>query len=183
MRLPCESARVTCGRSRPPGLRRGGWRLSPACRGFAPRTAQERRRTPPNSPPLWCGATPTCVCFALGFWVCSSTCLEDRSPPGHTALPGLAVSDRLSGSGRHRVQGVGTQGAIFGNVRVGAATVERTPPGGPRSGARIEATAGRPITPRRSTIRRFHTQPGSWDEERIMGALREWTHLGGVPTS
>lgn len=39
----------------------------------------------------------------------------------------------------------------------------------------------RPITPRRSTTRRFHAQPDTWDEERIAAALREWTREVGVP--
>lgn len=39
----------------------------------------------------------------------------------------------------------------------------------------------RPITPRRSTTRRFHTRPDTWDEERIAAALREWTREVGTP--
>jgi deoxycytidylate deaminase len=39
----------------------------------------------------------------------------------------------------------------------------------------------RPITPRRSTTRRFHTLPDSWDEKRIAAALREWTRETGIP--
>lgn len=39
----------------------------------------------------------------------------------------------------------------------------------------------RPITPRRSTTRRFHTQPDTWDEARIAAALGEWTRETGTP--
>jgi Homing endonuclease associated repeat len=45
----------------------------------------------------------------------------------------------------------------------------------------VEVTADRPITPRRSTTRRFHTQPDTWDEERIVAAMREWTKEVGAP--
>ena len=38
---------------------------------------------------------------------------------------GRGVEDSPGGSGRHKVHDVGTQGAIFWNVRVGTATVER----------------------------------------------------------
>lgn len=36
------------------------------------------------------------------------------------------------------------------------------------------------ITPRRSTTRRFHTAPDTWDAERIAAALREWRREVGV---
>jgi hypothetical protein len=39
----------------------------------------------------------------------------------------------------------------------------------------------RPITPRRTTTRRHHTQPGTWSEERILVALRGWTREVGLP--
>ena len=41
--------------------------------------------------------------------------------------------------------------------------------------------AAQPITPRRSTMRRFHTPRDSWDEERIALAMREWTQETGMP--
>jgi Homing endonuclease associated repeat len=37
------------------------------------------------------------------------------------------------------------------------------------------------ITPRRSTTRRFHARPDSWDEQRIVAALRKWTCEVGAP--
>lgn len=44
--------------------------------------------------------------------------------------------------------------------------------------------APRQITPRRSTTRRFHTLPDTWDAERIAAALREWTQeVGATPRS
>lgn len=58
---------------------------------------------------------------------------------------------------------MGTQGALSGNSREDM------------------ATAGRPISPRRSTTRHFYTQPDSWDEERIGAAMREWTREVGAP--
>jgi hypothetical protein len=42
-------------------------------------------------------------------------------------------------------------------------------------------TVDRPITPRRSTTRRFHTLPDTWNEERIAEALRGWTQEVGAP--
>lgn len=45
----------------------------------------------------------------------------------------------------------------------------------------IHPNGDRPITPRRSTTRRFHTLPDSWDEKRIAAALREWTREMGRP--
>jgi len=43
------------------------------------------------------------------------------------------------------------------------------------------ASEGRPITPRRTTTRRHHTLPDTWDEERIRVALRGWTKEVGLP--
>jgi Homing endonuclease associated repeat len=43
------------------------------------------------------------------------------------------------------------------------------------------ADVDRPITPRRSTTRRFHALPDTWDEERITAALRDWTRKVGTP--
>ncbi len=51
---------------------------------------------------------------------------------------------------------------------------------GNKSKARTDRTA-QPITPRRSTTRRYHTLPGSWDEKRIKEALSEWTREVGSP--
>ncbi len=39
----------------------------------------------------------------------------------------------------------------------------------------------RPITPRRTTTRRYHTMPDTWDAERIRAALRDWTQEVGLP--
>lgn len=38
-----------------------------------------------------------------------------------------------------------------------------------------------PITPRRPTTRRFHTQPETWSEQRILAALRAWIDEVGLP--
>ncbi|MHB2000936.1 MAG: homing endonuclease associated repeat-containing protein [Solirubrobacteraceae bacterium] len=43
------------------------------------------------------------------------------------------------------------------------------------------ADAARPITPRRSTTRHHYTHAGSWDERRIVAALREWASEVGEP--
>jgi hypothetical protein len=48
-------------------------------------------------------------------------------------------------------------------------------------GGEAHADTARPITPRRSTTRRYHTMPGSWDEERIAAALQDWTKEVGRP--
>jgi len=39
----------------------------------------------------------------------------------------------------------------------------------------------RPISPRRTTTRRYHTLPDTWDEQRILAAFREWTEEVGLP--
>lgn len=65
----------------------------------------------------------------------------------------------------------------------------KQPPGGDRSRVRaVDAkgrqgrpVAARPITPRRSTTRRYYTRAGTWDERRIVAALREWTLEVGAP--
>lgn len=38
-----------------------------------------------------------------------------------------------------------------------------------------------PITPRRSTTRRFHTLPDTWDAARVAAAMREWAREAGAP--